>query len=66
VYRSTGSSSNYYYAGTAYSTAYTDTGLSPSITGTTYYYKVSAYNSAGESQQSSPASATIYPAESEL
>jgi uncharacterized repeat protein (TIGR02543 family) len=56
VYRSNSPSGSYSMveAGTS-SAYYTDTGLSPN---TTYYYKVSAYNSAGESAQSSSASAT--------
>ncbi|MDR1220995.1 MAG: fibronectin type III domain-containing protein [Treponema sp.] len=54
VYRSTSSSGSYTQVGSPSTTAYTDTGLSAS---TTYYYKVSAYNSAGESSQSSYASA---------
>jgi len=59
IYRSSSSSGTYTYIGstyTTYSTSYTDSGLSA---GTTYYYKVSAYNSSGsESIMSSYASAT--------
>jgi len=55
VYRSTSSSGNYYEVGNGTSsTSYTDNSVSP---GTTYYYKVSAYNSTVESSQSSYASA---------
>jgi hypothetical protein len=39
--------------------SYSDSGLSPS---TTYYYRISAYNSAGESAYSGEASATTSPA----
>ncbi|MBI4659579.1 MAG: hypothetical protein HY735_12130 [Verrucomicrobia bacterium] len=42
----------------AYSTSYTDVGLA---SGTAYYYTVSAYNSAGESANSSVGSATTAP-----
>jgi hypothetical protein len=51
VYRSGLTSSVYSLIGTvdAPNTSYTDAGLSPD---TTYYYKVSAYNSAGEGPQS--------------
>jgi len=52
VYRSTNASSGYIQVGSGTSkTSITDNGLSP---GTTYYYKVSAYNSNAESPQSSP------------
>lgn len=49
VYRSSNSIGSYDYRGSSTSTSYTDTGLSSS---TTYYYKVSAYNNAGESSLS--------------
>jgi hypothetical protein len=55
VYRATSSSGNYLFIDTSYSASYTDTGLSPN---TTYYYKVSAGNSYGESDMSSYGSAT--------
>jgi hypothetical protein len=55
VYRSTSSSGSYSYRGDLTSTSYTDTGLSAN---TTYYYKVSAYNSYGTSGQSNYAYAT--------
>jgi fibronectin type 3 domain-containing protein len=57
IYRSTTATGSYSNVGTAAGTAttYTNTGLSAS---TTYYYKVSAYNSAGESGQSSSVTAT--------
>ena len=55
VYRSSSASGSYSYIGMAYTTTYTDTGLSAN---TTYYYKVSANNSNGESPKSSHASAT--------
>jgi fibronectin type 3 domain-containing protein len=55
VYRGTGSSGVYALVAETSATAYTDTGLSVSAT---YYYKVGAYNSAGESAQSSYGSAT--------
>ena len=54
VYRSTSSSGTYSSVGDVTTTSYTNTGLTA---GTTYYYKVSAYNSAGESAQSSSVSA---------
>ncbi|MDR1220670.1 MAG: fibronectin type III domain-containing protein [Treponema sp.] len=55
VYRSGSPSGTYTQVGSPSSASYTDTGLS---SGTTYYYKVSAVNSAGESAQSSYTSAT--------
>jgi fibronectin type 3 domain-containing protein len=58
VYRSSSASGSYSKIGTTYSNYYEDTGLSAN---TTYYYKVSAWNSyGGESSQSSYASARIY------
>jgi len=54
VYRSSSSSGTYYYEGNVTTNSYTDTGLSANAT---YYYKVSAYNSTGESAQSSSVSA---------
>jgi hypothetical protein len=51
VYRATSGYGTYEYIGYTYSTSYTDTGLS---SGTSYYYKVSAYSgSYGESSLSS-------------
>ncbi len=50
VYRSTSSSGTYRYIDESYSTSYSDYDVS---SGTTYYYKVSAVNSAGESSKSS-------------
>ena len=60
VYRSENASNTYTYIGVALPTdtgisSYTATGLSG---GTTYYFKVSAVNSAGESSQSSSVSAS--------
>jgi len=55
VYRSESSSGSYSHVGTPTSALYIDNGLTAD---TTYYYKVSATNSAGESSQSSSASAT--------
>jgi len=59
IYRSTSASGwgVYYYVGSTSSTAYTDTGLAAY---TNYSYKVSAYNSYGESAQSSDAMATAH------
>jgi uncharacterized protein (TIGR02145 family) len=56
VYRGTSATGTYSKIGTvtSESTSYTNTGLS---VGTTYYYKVSAYNSSSESAQSSYTSA---------
>ena len=56
VYRSTSASGTYSFVSTAYSTTYTDYSVTA---GTTYYYKVTAENSAGESAKSSYASAKI-------
>jgi fibronectin type 3 domain-containing protein len=57
IYRATTSTGTYtkVTASAVTGTAYTDTGL---ISSTTYYYKVSAVNGAGESGQSAYASAT--------
>jgi len=55
IYRSTASSDTYEQIGTSSTTSYTNSGLTA---GTTYYYKVSAYNNGGESFQSSVISAT--------
>jgi len=57
VYRSTSASGSYYYIDSTYSTYYTDYGLSSN---TTYYYKVSAENGAGESSLSSYNYATTH------
>ena len=56
VYRATSSNGNYSVLSNVYSTSYTDYSVSA---GTTYYYKVSAVNNAGESSMSSYASAKI-------
>src|SRR5262249_42628510 len=53
--RSTTSGGPYAVVGSPSSTSFTDTGLT---NGTTYFYVVSAVNSAGESANSSPVSAT--------
>jgi len=58
VYRSSSSSGTYTSVGTPTTNSYTDTGLTSN---TTYYYKVSASNSAGESAQSSSVSAKTSP-----
>jgi fibronectin type 3 domain-containing protein len=55
LYRSTSASGTYTRVATPSTTSYTNTGLSA---GTTYYYKVSAYNGSGESAESSYTSAT--------
>jgi uncharacterized protein YxeA len=54
VYRAASSGGTYSYITSTTSASYTDTGLSSN---TTYYYKVSAYNSYGEGSLSSYASA---------
>jgi len=51
VYRSSTESGTYTRAGTSTKTSYQDSGLEAD---TTYYYKVAAYNAAGEGPQSSP------------
>lgn len=56
VYRSTSAYGTYSNISSSYTTSYTDYSA---IAGTTYYYKVSAVNSAGESSKSSYASAKI-------
>jgi hypothetical protein len=55
IYRATSASGSYESMGETYYTNYTDTNVSA---GTTYYYKVIAANDAGESNDSSYASAT--------
>jgi len=50
IYRSTSSSGNYSSIGTSSTTSYTDNSCT---SGTTYYYRVAAYNSNGEGSQSS-------------
>jgi len=55
IYRSLSYSGIYDEVGDAYSTSFTDTGLSAN---TAYYYKVSAFNNYTETAQSSPVSAT--------
>ena len=55
IYRSSTSSGSFKQVESATSTSYTDTGLSAN---TTYYYKITAYNSNGESPQSTTVSAT--------
>jgi len=57
VYRLS-SGGTYELVGISASTTYIDSGLSPS---TTYYYKVAAYNNAGDGPQSSSVSATTQP-----
>jgi fibronectin type 3 domain-containing protein len=59
VYRSTSSDASGTLVGTPIDTSYTDTTASPA---TTYYYRVSAFNSSGESAQSSAPSVTTVPA----
>jgi uncharacterized protein (TIGR02145 family) len=58
IYRGTSPFGSYTHIGTTSATSYTDDGLSAN---TTYYYKVLAYNGAGESPQSSYASAKTSP-----
>lgn len=59
VYRSTSTDGGYSKVGGTTSTSYTDTRLS---SGTSYYYKVSAYNRGGESSLSSYISVPTLPA----
>ena len=54
VYRSSSASGTFTNIGTTTTASYTNTGLT---TGTTYYYRVSAYNSVGESSKSTTVSA---------
>jgi hypothetical protein len=56
VYRSTSASGAFALVGTTTTTTFTNTGLSP---GTTFHYRVSAFNSTGESSQSSAVSAFL-------
>jgi fibronectin type 3 domain-containing protein len=58
IYRSNSFSGSYYFQGETSYSSYTDEGLDSN---TTYYYKVSAYNSYGESAQSSSTSAKTLP-----
>jgi hypothetical protein len=55
VFYATSEDGTYDYLGSSYSTSYTHVGL---MADTIYYYKVSAYNSSGTSEQSETASAT--------
>jgi hypothetical protein len=55
VYYATSSGGSYFYIDSTTATSYTHTSLGANIT---FYYRVSAYNSYGESSQSSYASAT--------
>ena len=57
VYRGESYSGPYYPVGESNSTSFTDAGVSPY---TTYYYKVSAVNSTGESPQSNYTSAAAF------
>jgi uncharacterized protein (TIGR02145 family) len=58
IYRSTSSSGPYTQIGTSATASYASTGLSA---GTTYYYKVAAYNSSGTGLQSNYTSAATAP-----
>jgi len=63
IYRSTTASSNYTQIGTSTTTSYVNTSSSSSISpGTTYYYRITAYNNSGTGfQSSSYASVTTLP-----
>jgi len=63
VYRSSTSYGTYERLGSTPNPSWTDTSL---LTGTTYYYKVAAYNSAGTGSQSSAVSAETNTSESTL
>jgi uncharacterized protein (TIGR02145 family) len=58
IYRSTNITGPYVQIGSSASTSYTDNGLSA---GTTYYYRVAAYNSGGTGSQSYQTIATTVP-----
>jgi len=57
VFRSTNFSGPFNAVGTPTTNTFTDNGLTPN---TTYYYQITAYNSAGSSEQSATASAATY------
>jgi len=59
IYRSTYSSSGFIKVGTSDTASFIDTTI---LAGTTYYYKVLAYNNAGESEQTEPVSKMTVPA----
>jgi uncharacterized protein YxeA len=58
IYRSESFYGTYTQVGTSSTTSYTNIGLTA---GTTYYYKITAYNNGGESEQSSNVSETTHP-----
>jgi fibronectin type 3 domain-containing protein len=58
IYRSTVDTGAFTFAGSAAGDTFSDTSLSA---GTTYYYKISAFNSSGESGQSASFNATTFP-----
>jgi uncharacterized protein (TIGR02145 family) len=58
IYRSTSTVGPYARVGTSETAPYTDNDLSD---GTTYYYRISSYNSGGEGSQSAVVSATTQP-----